>query len=122
MNGSDEGLQQIQRSIQPMLQLIVLIANSQPPAPESLYASACALAGDLLHAFGVQFLPVVDTAEFGIAALVNKCKRSRQNKAKSIATWVSDEEIFKKMVSKLIFWHQVSRELARVRRQAAGQS
>uniref|UniRef100_A0A914HA48 Importin N-terminal domain-containing protein n=1 Tax=Globodera rostochiensis TaxID=31243 RepID=A0A914HA48_GLORO len=103
MNGTEEGLQQIQHSIQPMLQLIVLIANSQPSAPESLCASACALAGDLLHAFGVQFLPVVDTPDFGIATLVTKCKKSRQNKAKSIAIWVG-------------------RELSRVRRQAAGQS
>ncbi|KAL3122426.1 hypothetical protein niasHT_001461 [Heterodera trifolii] len=103
MNGTEEGKQQIQHSIQPMLQLIVLIANSQPSAPESLCASACALAGDLLHAFGVQFLPVVDAADFGISALITKCKKSRQNKAKSIANWVT-------------------RELSRVKRQAAGQS
>lgn len=88
MNGSAEALQLIQRNLQPMLQLIVQIANSQPQAPESLYSSACALAGDLLHSFGVEFLPVVDTAEFGIGTLINKCRRSRTNKAKSIAQWV----------------------------------
>ena len=89
LNGSPESLQLIQRNIQPMLQLIVQIANSHPQASENLYSSACALAGDLLHSFGVEFLPVVDTAEFGISTLVNKCRRSRTNKAKSIASWVS---------------------------------
>uniref|UniRef100_A0A914LJG5 Importin N-terminal domain-containing protein n=1 Tax=Meloidogyne incognita TaxID=6306 RepID=A0A914LJG5_MELIC len=109
LNGSPESLQLIQRNIQPMLQLIVQISNSQPTTSENLYSSACALAGDLLHSFGVEFLPVVDTAEFGINTLVAKCRRSRTNKAKSIATWVT-------------------REIARVKRQAgnaaaaAGQS
>jgi hypothetical protein len=93
MSSSPDGLVLIQRNIQPMLQLIVQIANSQPQAPDNLYSSACALAGDLLHSFGVEFLPVVDTAEFGIGTLVNKCRRSRTNKAKSIATWVSFRNI-----------------------------
>uniref|UniRef100_A0A915N5C2 Importin subunit beta-1/Transportin-1-like TPR repeats domain-containing protein n=1 Tax=Meloidogyne javanica TaxID=6303 RepID=A0A915N5C2_MELJA len=99
LNGSPESLQLIQRNIQPMLQLIVQISNSQPTTSENLYSSACALAGDLLHSFGVEFLPVVDTAEFGINTLVAKCRRSRTNKAKSIASWVT-------------------REIARVKRQA----
>jgi importin subunit beta-1 len=92
LNGSPELLQLIQRYIQPMLQLIVQISNSQPPtSSENLYSSACALAGDLLHSFGVEFLPVVETVEFGINTLVTKCRRSRTNKAKSIATWVTRE-------------------------------
>lgn len=72
-----------------MFQLIVQIVNSQPPAEDILNSSACALVGDLLRSFGTSVLELVENEP--IHQLLQKCRRSRNNRARSVANWVSLE-------------------------------
>lgn len=77
--------------------LIIAIAASQPPASDPLLASTISLVGDLITVFGVQMTAFVDSEP--ITNIMARLRRSRHNKAKTAVNWVS-------------------REIARVRRQA----
>uniref|UniRef100_A0A1I7S7A1 Importin N-terminal domain-containing protein n=1 Tax=Bursaphelenchus xylophilus TaxID=6326 RepID=A0A1I7S7A1_BURXY len=94
---TDEHKAVLQQYLPRITQLLNSIASSQPPAPESLLVSAISLVGDLVNTFGVLSIPLMDSES--VVAIVQRLRRSKQNKCKTALTWVS-------------------REMQRVRRQA----
>ncbi|CAD5206634.1 unnamed protein product [Bursaphelenchus okinawaensis] len=94
---SEEHKLVLQQYLPRISQLLSSIASSQPPAPESLLVMAISLVGDLINAFGVLSIPLMDSES--VTVIVQRLRRSKQNKCKTALTWVS-------------------REMQRVRRQA----
>ncbi|KAI1721587.1 HEAT-like repeat domain-containing protein [Ditylenchus destructor] len=89
LGSSPDGLRMIEPYVNTMMQLIVLVSTSNPPAQDGVYSAACALVGDLIHAFGVAFLPFVESEP--VVNLIQRCRRSKANKAKTVANWVNRE-------------------------------
>ncbi|KAI6178497.1 Importin N-terminal domain-containing protein [Aphelenchoides besseyi] len=88
-NASPEHKALMQAYLPHMVALIQVIATSQPPASEHLLSTTIALIGDLLVAYNVEFLPIVDSEP--ITNMMQRLRRSRQNKAKAALNWVSRE-------------------------------
>lgn len=70
-----------------MDQLIKSIASSQPPATDSLLASAISLVGDLISAFGPRIAPFVESES--VNSIIARLRRSRHTKAKTAVNWVA---------------------------------
>uniref|UniRef100_A0A914D9W3 Importin N-terminal domain-containing protein n=1 Tax=Acrobeloides nanus TaxID=290746 RepID=A0A914D9W3_9BILA len=75
--------------VQNMVQLIDMVARSGSLSSESLQASACGLIGDLVTSVGQPILPIVETEP--ILQMLQKCRRSKHNKAKTLAQWTTRE-------------------------------
>lgn len=73
-------------------QLVKSIAVSQPPATDSLLASALSLIGDLIVAFGASIAPFVETEHVG--SIINRLRRSKLSKAKISLRWVTQVSYF----------------------------
>lgn len=73
-------------------QLVKSIAISQPPATDSLLASALSLIGDLIVAFGASIAPFVETEHVG--SIINRLRRSKLSKAKISLRWVTQVSYF----------------------------
>jgi hypothetical protein len=67
--------------------LILQVSNSS--SPDSLCASALALVGDLLMAYGEEVLGASESRP--VLSLLERCRRSKSNRAKAVADWVSRE-------------------------------
>jgi importin subunit beta-1 len=99
LRGGPEELRSVQPYVPSMIRLVSLVAVSSPAASDSLCAVACGLVGDLVNSFGTAILPFIDVDPVG--QMLQRCRRSKHNKAKTLASWAT-------------------REITRVKRQAAG--
>lgn len=86
---TDEHRRVLQAYFPAMDQLIRVIANSQPPASDSLLAAAISLVGDLINAFGAQIIPFTESEP--VNSIIARLRRSRNSKAKTAVNWVSRE-------------------------------
>lgn len=89
MSNTPEGLQLLKGYVQAMCQLIVQVGAARPASEDGLCASALALTGDLLRAYQMEILPFVESEQVSI--LLQKCRRSKVQKAKTVSSWVTRE-------------------------------
>lgn len=89
MKNTPEGMRQLHPYIPQMVQLITMIAQSGGLSGETLQGSTCGLIGDLVGVLGKDILPLLDTEP--INNLLQRCRRSRNAKAKSLGSWASRE-------------------------------
>jgi len=89
MKNTPEGMRQLHPYIPQMVQLITMIAQSGSLSGETLQGSTCGLIGDLVGVLGKDILPLLDTEH--INGLLQRCRRSRNAKAKSLGNWASRE-------------------------------
>lgn len=82
----DVGL--VQPHVQHIMKFIELIARDEEHS-DSVVGASCGLIGDLCTAFGSAMLPLVDNEV--IANLLNKGRRSKTTKVKTLATWATRE-------------------------------
>ena len=75
--------------VQNMVQLIDMVARSGSLSSESLQASACGLIGDLVTSVGQPILPLVETEQ--TLQMLQKCRRSKHSKSKTLAQWTTRE-------------------------------
>lgn len=76
----------IQPYVPKMIQLITLVAT-EPHSSDGLVSAALAIVGDLLTAYGAAVLPFADTEP--CMALLQRCRRSKAKKPKTVAEWVN---------------------------------
>uniref|UniRef100_A0A915ELT2 Importin N-terminal domain-containing protein n=1 Tax=Ditylenchus dipsaci TaxID=166011 RepID=A0A915ELT2_9BILA len=89
LRSSEQELQLIRPHVNIMIHLVIQIASCQPPAQDGLISAGCALVGDLLHSFGAEMLQFVESEP--VVQMLQRCRRSKLNKAKTVANWVSRE-------------------------------
>ena len=56
---------------------------------DSVLSATCGLIGDLVSCFGQQLLPIVENE--AISNLLTRGKKSKNNRAKTLANWASKE-------------------------------
>lgn len=71
-----------------IIQFITSIAQDREHSDDNISA-AVGLLGDLVTVFGVKLLPMIETEP--LTQLISKAKRSRTDKTKSLANWVTKE-------------------------------
>uniref|UniRef100_A0A1I8GGS0 Importin N-terminal domain-containing protein n=1 Tax=Macrostomum lignano TaxID=282301 RepID=A0A1I8GGS0_9PLAT len=81
-------LRSIQPAVQPMLHFIAMVARD-PVSTDEVLGCACGLLGDLVTAYGADLLPAVSEDVF--SAMLQKCRRSKVSKAKTLAVWTTKE-------------------------------
>jgi importin subunit beta-1 len=89
MRSSQDGLQQLIPVIPQMVKLIAMVAESGNLSSDDLQGSTCGLIGDLIDVLGKDILPMLDTPS--INGLLQRCRRSKVQKAKSLGVWASRE-------------------------------
>lgn len=89
MRSSPEGLQQLLPVVPQMIKLISMIASSGNLSSEELQGSTCGLIGDLIDVLGKDIVQPLDTPP--INELLQRCRRSKVQKAKSLGAWASRE-------------------------------
>jgi len=65
------------------------ILSKDPNVNDSVLSAACGLVGDLVSCFGTQLAPVLENE--AITNLLAKGKKSKNNRAKTLANWASKE-------------------------------
>lgn len=89
MRNTPEGMQQLHPYIPEMVKLITMVAESGNLSSDSLQGSTCGLIGDLMGVLGKDILPLLNSD--AINGLLQRCRRSKNNKAKSLGVWASRE-------------------------------
>ena len=89
MRTSGEGLQQLHPVVPQMIRLIAMIAESGNLSSDELQGSTCGLIGDLIDVLGKEILQLFDTP--ALNNLLQRCRRSKIQKAKSLGVWASRE-------------------------------
>ena len=74
--------------LQSIINFLELLAKD-PNLGESVLSAACGLIGDLVSCFGVQLAAALESET--IANLVNKGKKSKNNRTKTLANWAAKE-------------------------------
>lgn len=80
------GASLVEPSVPFIVQFITSIAED-PDHSDSNVAASAGLLGDLVDAFGIKLIPMIETE--AINDLLNKGRRSRTNQTKKLATWVT---------------------------------
>uniref|UniRef100_A0A914ZAG2 Importin N-terminal domain-containing protein n=1 Tax=Panagrolaimus superbus TaxID=310955 RepID=A0A914ZAG2_9BILA len=89
MRSSQEGLQQLIPVVPQMVKLIAMVAESGSLSSDDLQGTTCGLIGDLIDVLGKDIFPLLDTP--AINALLQRCRRSKIQKAKALGVWASRE-------------------------------
>jgi len=84
---TERGKKLIRPHLNVVWHLVLQVASaSNPASPDMLCASALALVGDVITAFGQEIVGVADTEQVRI--LFNRCLKSNNHKVKTVANWV----------------------------------
>ena len=89
MKNTPEGLQQLLPVVPQMVKLISMVAESGNLSSDDLQGTTCGLVGDLIDVLGRDILQLLDTP--AINNLLQRCRRSKVQKAKSLGVWASRE-------------------------------
>ncbi len=65
------------------------ILSKDPNCSDSVISASCGLIGDLVSCFGQQLVQVVDTE--AVQGLITRGKKSKNNRAKTLANWAAKE-------------------------------
>uniref|UniRef100_A0A7E4VNR2 Importin N-terminal domain-containing protein n=1 Tax=Panagrellus redivivus TaxID=6233 RepID=A0A7E4VNR2_PANRE len=89
MRDQPAGVQALSSFVPQMVTLITIVANSGNISSDEVQASAVGLVGDLIELFGQNIRSLVDTEP--INGLLQRCRRSKSQRAKAVGTWASRE-------------------------------
>jgi importin subunit beta-1 len=65
------------------------ILSKDPNLTDAVLSATCGLIGDLVSCFGTQLIPAIDNES--ITNILNKGKKSKNNRTKTLANWASKE-------------------------------